>query len=111
MAAKDQLPIPDYDQLPLAELQYAIRALDQDQLGTLIAHERAHGNRIHVLEVLRSRLEELKHGAHPSGGDPTRIPKPKPTQRGSPVSEATAAEPTPPPRHGVYSQTPHRFRP
>ncbi|MCW2652263.1 MAG: hypothetical protein QOE41_703 [Mycobacterium sp.] len=111
MADDDHLPIPDYDQLPLAELQYAIRALGEDQLRTLIEHELTHGNRVHVLEVLHFRLEELKHGAQPSDGDPTRIPRPKPTPRGSPVSEATAAEPTPPPRHGVYSQTPHRFRP
>jgi hypothetical protein len=111
MADDDQLPIPDYDQLPLAELQHAIRSLDEVQLRKLIEHERAHGNRVHVLEVLHFRLEGLKHGAEPSDGDPSRIPRPKPTPKGSPVSEATAAEPTPPPRHGVYSQTPKRFRP
>ncbi|HYZ66605.1 MAG TPA: hypothetical protein VE666_02180 [Mycobacterium sp.] len=110
MAHDEELPIPDYDQVPLAELQHAIRALDEEQLRTLIEHERDHGNRVHVLEVLHFRLQELKQGAQPSDGDPTRIPRPQPTAHGSPVSEATAAGPPPPVRHGVYSQTPKRAR-
>lgn len=105
------LPIPDYDQLALTDLQHRVRALDEDQLRTLMEHETAHGNRIPVLEVLHGRLTELHRGAQPSSGDPTNAPGPGETQGASPVQESTAAEPSGPLRHGVPSQTPSRDRP
>ena len=58
-----ELPLPDYDQLPLNELRHRIRALDEGQLRRLFEHEEAHGNRIPVLELLHARLRELTHGA------------------------------------------------
>jgi hypothetical protein len=68
------LPIPDYDQLPLTEIRHRIRALDEPALRSLFDHEAAHGNRIPVLEILHARLRELTHGAEPSGGDPSNAP-------------------------------------
>jgi len=69
-----ELPIPDYDQLPLTELRHRIRSLDEGQLRGLFDHEEAHGNRIPVLELLHARLRELTHGAEPSSGDPANAP-------------------------------------
>lgn len=68
------LPLTDYDQLPITELRHRIRALDEPQLRTLFEHETEHGNRIPVLEVLHARLRELTHGAEPSAGDPDKAP-------------------------------------
>jgi len=109
--AHDDLPVPDFDQLPLTELRHRIRALDEQQLRTLTEHERAHGDRLPVLELLRSRLDQLADGAEPSGGDPQQAPEVSGHAGGSPVQPATAAEANTPLRHGVAGQTPARGRP
>src|SRR6478735_7478644 len=62
-------PIPDFDHLPLPAVSHRIRALDLAQLDELMEHEQAHGNRLPVLEVMRSRRRELEEGATRSGGD------------------------------------------
>jgi hypothetical protein len=111
MAHSDELPLQDYDQLPLNDLRHRIRALDENQMQTLFEYEEAHGNRIPVLEVLHGRLRELHHGAEPSSGDPTKAPGVTGTPGGSRVQEATAAEPSTPLRHGVAAHTPSRGRP
>ena len=105
------LPIADYDQLPITELRHRIRSLDESQLRAVFDHETEHGNRIPVLELLHARLKELTHGAEPSPGDPANAPGATSTPRGSKVAESTAAEPGTPLRHGVASQTPSRGRP
>ena len=89
----DELPIPDYDQLPLTELRHRIRSLDEGQLRGLFDHEEAHGNRIPVLELLHARLRELTHGAEPSSGDPANAPGVVHSSHDCPVKEATAADP------------------
>jgi hypothetical protein len=111
MAQSDELPIPDYDQLPLNDLRHRIRALEEGPLRALFDHETAHGNRIPVLEVLHARLKELTHGGEPSSGDPANAPEVSGTPGGSRVGEATAAQPGTPLRHGVAGQTPSRGRP
>lgn len=92
----DELPLPDYDQLPLTELRHRIRALDEGQLRGLFDHEESHGNRIPVLELLHARLRELTHGAEPSTGDPANAPGATKTPHGSAVKESTAADPAAP---------------
>jgi hypothetical protein len=111
MAHKDELPIADYDQLPLTELRHRIRGLEEGPLRALFDHETEHGNRIPVLEILHARLKELHGGAEPSKGDPSKAPGVTPTSAGSAVSEATAAEPSSPLRHGDAGQTPSRGKP
>jgi hypothetical protein len=69
-----ELPLPDYDQLPLTELRHRIRMLDEPQLRALFEYETEHGNRIPVLELMHARLRELTHGADPSPGDPANTP-------------------------------------
>ncbi|ULE34561.1 hypothetical protein [Mycobacterium sp. IDR2000157661] len=109
--ADNDLPIADYDQLPITELRHRIRALDEGQLRAVFEHETEHGNRIPVLEVLHARLKELTHGAEPSEGDPSNAPGVTGTAGGSPVQESTAAEGNTPLRHGVAYQTPSRGKP
>jgi hypothetical protein len=74
----DQLPLPDYDHLPLGSLESRIRSLDADGVGALLAYEQAHGNRLPAVQVLQHRLEALRGGAQPSGGDPLVVATPAP---------------------------------
>jgi hypothetical protein len=109
--AQHQLPLPDYDQLPLGELRHRIRSLEEDQLRALFEHEQAHGDRIRVLELLNARLGELAEGVDPAPGDQASAPGVAGTSGGSRVQPVTAAEPTAPRRHGLSEQTPSRGRP
>jgi hypothetical protein len=109
--ASNKPPLPNYDQLPLATLRHRIRSLDEERLHQLIAYEREHGDRVHVLEILRARLEQLERGAEPSPGAQQETPEVTQPPADPPVTPATAAEPRPPLRHGVAQQTPARGRP
>ncbi|MGE2717156.1 hypothetical protein ACQI4L_24130 [Mycolicibacterium litorale] len=111
MADRDELPLADYDQVPLSDLRHRIRSLEEPQLQQLFDHETAHGNRIPVLEILHARLKELHQGAEPSGGDPAKAPGVSGTAGGSKVQESTAAQANTPLRHGVAYQTPARGKP
>ena len=55
----EDLPIPDYDHLPIGDLGHRIRSLDAGGLGALLAYERAHKSRKGVVQALESRLSEL----------------------------------------------------
>ncbi|MQA12322.1 MAG: hypothetical protein GEU98_28075 [Pseudonocardiaceae bacterium] len=112
VAERQQLPLPDYDELPLASLRHQIRALDSGQLHALLEHERAHADRTPVEEMLTARLDQLADGATPSGGDQQAgSARPESTPAGSPVSPASAAQPTGPLRNARPEQTPGRDRP
>ena len=69
----DELPLPDYDHLPLGSLESRVRSLDADGVEALLAYEQAHGDRLPVVQVLQRRLEALRAGAEPTGGDPTAV--------------------------------------
>ena len=66
----DQLPLPDYDHLPLGSLEGRIRSLDADGLTALLDYEHAHGNRLPVTLLLERRLEAVREGAELSEGSP-----------------------------------------
>jgi hypothetical protein len=103
MTEHDQLPLPDYDHLPLGGLTSRIRALDTDGVRTLLEYERAHGDRAPVVTVLENRLTALQEGAQPSGGDPAADFTPEagvPAAGGSKVSEATTGPAINPPSQG-----------
>ncbi|MFE6610640.1 hypothetical protein [Amycolatopsis sp. NPDC057786] len=104
------LPLANYDELPAGTLQHRIRALTEPQLRELIDYEQAHGGRTRVLELLRARLDEVVAGAEPSGGNQDVTPEVSGGRGGSPVREATAAEPGTPLRHGQSDQTASRGR-
>jgi len=105
-----ELPLPEYDDLPLASLHHRIRSLDTDQLDQLMHYELRHANRLPVLELFRVRKQQLDEGAEPSHGEHTEIPEVTSHAGGSPATRQTAAEPNTPLRHGVAEQTPHRGR-
>ncbi|SDF52386.1 hypothetical protein SAMN05660662_2482 [Blastococcus aurantiacus] len=96
------LPLKDYDHLPVGSLTSRIRQLDAEDLTTLLDYERAHGNRFQVVTVMESRLAGLKNGAQPSGGDPaaTGADAPPAPEGGSKASEATSGPPMNPPSQG-----------
>ncbi|MFB7087001.1 hypothetical protein [Streptomyces sp. NPDC056296] len=103
--ARNTLPLPDYDQLPIGGLESRIRSLGTEQVEDLLAYERSHADRLPATEVLAARLEQLKSGAEPSLGDPNAVrPEQGQGRTGSPVSPATSPEPFSPPPHGTPDQ-------
>ncbi|MGY1594900.1 hypothetical protein ACI79D_23245 [Geodermatophilus sp. SYSU D00708] len=102
MTEHDQLPLPDYDHLPVDGLTSRIRTLDAAGLETLLAYERAHANRLQVVTIMENRLSSLREGAQPSGGDPAAAAADDPVHAaaGSKVSEATSGPPMNPPSQG-----------
>ena len=102
MPAERDLPMPDYDHLPVGSLTSRIRALGADDLTTLLDYERGHANRIQVVAAMENRLSGLKSGAQPSGGDPTAVGADAPPSAagGSKVSESTSGPAMNAPSHG-----------
>ena len=102
MTEHDQLPLPDYDHLPVGGLISRIRTLDATGLQTLLDYERAHADRLQVVTAMQNRLTSLHEGAQPSGGDPAAAAADDPVaaSAGSKVSEATAGPKTNPPSQG-----------
>ncbi|MEV7431685.1 hypothetical protein AB0N29_18880 [Nocardioides sp. NPDC092400] len=66
----DQLPLPDYDHLPVGSLEGRIRSLDGAALEAVLAYEQAHANRVQVVQLLENRLAAVRDGAPTSGGSP-----------------------------------------
>ncbi|MFC4905381.1 hypothetical protein [Kocuria oceani] len=97
----DDLPLPDYDHLPVGVLGSKITGLDESGLQQLLAYERAHGDRLPVVQVLERRLEALRQGAEPSGPVPTDAPEVSSSSQGSPVSPETSGPPINPPSQGT----------
>src|SRR3954447_11778384 len=103
MTEHDQLPLPDYDHLPIGGLASRIRTLDAAGVQTLLDYERSHGNRLQVVQIMRNRLSSLQSGAQPSGGDPAAdvtAEAPEHAAGGSRASEATPGPKINPPSAG-----------
>ena len=102
MTEHDQLPLPDYDHLPVEGLASRIRTLDAQGLETLLEYERAHADRVQVVTIMENRLTALREGAQPSGGDPAAPAADDPAHAagGSKVSEATTGPAMNPPSQG-----------
>ncbi|WP_210479543.1 hypothetical protein [Naasia sp. SYSU D00948] len=97
----DELPLPDYDHLPVGSLASHLSALTEDDVARLFDYERAHGNRLPVLQVLEHRLNALRAGAEPSGSVPETLPELGGSAAGgSKVSPQTSGPPINPPSHG-----------
>lgn len=103
MPARDDLPLPDYDHLPVGSLTSRIRTLGAADLQTLLDYEKAHANRVQVVTAMQNRLTGLEGGAQPSGGDPAAVTPeaPPPAAGGSKVSGATTGPAMNPPSQGV----------
>lgn len=111
MSDHAELPIPDFDHLPEGSLAHRIRSLPEDDLRRLLDYERAHANRLPVVQLFEQRLDALRTGeAQPSPGDP-RAAQPEhapPPDTGSPGRPEHQARTNQPLRHGVAEQTPNR---
>lgn len=57
--SRDDLPIPDFDNVSLASLRARLRSLSVEQLATLREWERAHANRLPVVTLLDNRIAKL----------------------------------------------------
>ncbi len=100
-----QLPLRDYDELPVGALRHRMRALSSGQVKQLYDHERAHAHRAQVLELLSSRLTELERGATPSEGSQEFVPEAADHgRRGSPVHPSGSPQSIHPPPHGAEAQ-------
>jgi hypothetical protein len=100
--AHENLPLPDYDHVTVGALPAAIAPLAADEVAQLLEYERMHGRRLPVTTVLEHRLEALRGGATPSGGDPTAArPETNVAPGGGGVSPATSGLPINPPSQGV----------
>lgn len=106
----DQLPLPDYDHIPLGTLPTRITGLSEDHIQQLLDYERAHGDRLPVVQVLEQRLEALRGGAEPSGPAVPDTPEVSQGGTGSPVSPETSGPNVVPPFHGnpAYPSQPEK---
>ncbi len=96
----DELPLPDYDHIPLGTLPSRIGGLDERALSQVLHYERTHGNRLPIVQVLENRVEALRNGAKPTGPVVPSTPEKTETQKGSPVTPATSGPPINPPSQG-----------
>lgn len=100
-----ELPLPDYDHLPVGTLHHRIRSLTSEQIQQLVEYENQHAQRTPVLEMMQERLDQLAAGAEPSEGSQEFRPEQPPAPaKGSPVSPDSAAPPAGAPPHGIPDQ-------
>lgn len=104
--SEQQLPLPDFDELPLGTLGHRVRALTENDVRLLLDHERAHANRVQVVQLLTHRIDELEQGATPSSGAESEpVDVPGHTSSGSPVTPSGPRESDRPTVHGTRSNT------
>ncbi|KQQ22006.1 hypothetical protein ASF48_01885 [Rathayibacter sp. Leaf299] len=99
--SREDLPLPDWNDIPLGTVAERIRPLDEEGVVALLSYEEAHGDRAPITTILRSRLAQLREGAEPAGRVPESLPETSQGSTGSPVSPATSGPPINPPSHGV----------
>jgi hypothetical protein len=88
--ARGELPLPDYDHIPLGTLPSRITSLDEGGLEALLAYEREHGNRLPVTQVLEQRLQAVRGGAELADDSAQSMPEMGQGQTGSRVSPGAA---------------------
>lgn len=104
MASHDALPLPDYDNLPVGSIESRIRTLGEQDVRRLYDYEKAHADRVQVVQILENRLVALHSGdAEPTGGDPNAVAPetgatPTGSKKASPSQEGPAQNP---PSQGV----------
>ena len=57
--AEKELPIPDFDNISIGSLRARLRNLTVEDLGTLVAWEQEHANRIQVVALLNNRIAKV----------------------------------------------------
>lgn len=105
MAEHSELPLRDYDHLPLAALGHRIRSFREGELRQLLDYERQHANRPAAVQVFTQRLAELAAGAQPSPGRAQDGPEwPPPPAGDSAAGPQTTGPSSGPPPHGTPDQ-------
>ncbi|MEV7635392.1 hypothetical protein AB0N71_04330 [Pseudarthrobacter enclensis] len=94
------LPLPDYDHLPVGTLPTRIHGLEEADVAQLVSYEKAHGNRLPVLQILEKRLQDLQAGAAPSGPRTPDTPEVSDSAT-TPQPASTPGPPVNPPSQGV----------
>jgi len=94
------LPLPEFDHIPLGTLPQRIAPLDTAGVTALLDYEKAHGNRLPVIQVLTHRLDALGNGAEPSGSIPDSMPEVSSGSDTPLAGPKTDAPPINPPAHG-----------
>jgi len=75
--SRDELPIPDFDNITLGSLRARLRNLSVEQLVTLREWEQAHAHRVPVLTALDNRIAKLGPAeAYPEGDKPAAPTRP-----------------------------------
>jgi len=75
-ASRDDLPIPDFDNISLGSLRARLRNLSVEQLVTLREWEQAHAHRLPVLTALDNRIAKVGAEAYPDGAKPATPTRP-----------------------------------
>ena len=70
MSERTDLPVEDYDHLPVGSLTSRIRSLNHADLTTLLAYEKAHANRFQIVRVMQNRLAGLKEAPQEAPPEP-----------------------------------------
>jgi hypothetical protein len=94
------LPLPEFDHIPLGTLPQRIAPLDVAGVTALLDYEKAHANRLPVVQVLTTRIEALNSGAQPSGSIPDSMPEVRSGSDMPAPGPKTDAPPVNPPAHG-----------
>lgn len=68
--SREELPIPDFDNVSLASLRARLRSLSLEQLVTLREWEQAHAHRLPVVTLLDNRIAKLA-ADRTAGGSPS----------------------------------------
>jgi hypothetical protein len=107
---REELPLADFDHMTLGSLRGRLRRLDAPALEQLLAYERAHAHRVAVVTMLENRLAKVGAPEAASDGgaeaeEPAGPDIPAGSSAQTPASPATAAEPATPAPHGVPGNT------
>jgi hypothetical protein len=81
--SRDELPIPDFDNISLGSLRARIRKLSVEQLIVLREWEQAHANRLPVVTTLDNRIAKLHEEAAGTSGGGTANGSATPTDVGA----------------------------
>src|SRR3954469_21506275 len=100
--SESELPIPEWDGLPMGDLESRLRALEVDELHAMRDHEEDHANRIQVMQLLDQRIKAVESGAEVSDGDPAgrRPGTVGAASSGDNASAVKEGPPVNPPSHG-----------
>jgi hypothetical protein len=82
--SRDDLPIPDFDNISLGSLRGRLRSLSLEQLVVLREWEQAHAHRLPVITLLDNRIAKVSaQESATNGSDSTVYPSESANQTGS----------------------------